>query len=91
MSPTCLVCLYGYSLVLFVPVAVLCLVPSDGARWAVVLVGGLVGALCLVLNLRAVLTEWEDTRRRGLLLAATGAAHVGLALALKLYFFQWSA
>jgi|APGre2960657444_1045066.scaffolds.fasta_scaffold09302_6 hypothetical protein len=89
-SPTALVALYGYSLAIFLPISIVCIVPLDIFRWPVVLAGGLVGSLFLMLNLRRLMESFEDRKRKSIVLGLAGAAQFGLAVALKLYFFAYS-
>ena len=43
------VCIYGYTLSVFIPISVLCVLPSDVMRWALVLVGGALSGIFLQL------------------------------------------
>ncbi|XP_076977904.1 protein YIPF2 isoform X1 [Tamandua tetradactyla] len=81
------VCVYGYSLFVFIPTVVLWLIPVPWLQW-------LLGALALALSATGlVLTLWpvvrEDTRLAAVALLATVVLlHALLALGCKLYFFQ---
>ncbi|CAH6857081.1 Yipf2 [Phodopus roborovskii] len=81
------VCVYGYSLFVFIPTVVLWLIPVEWLQW-------LFGALALALSAAGlVFTLWpvvgEDTRLvAAALLATVVLLHALLALGCKLYFFQ---
>ncbi|ERE75185.1 protein YIPF2 isoform X1 [Cricetulus griseus] len=81
------VCVYGYSLFVFIPTVVLWLIPVEWLQW-------LFGALALALSAAGlVFTLWpvvrEDTRLvAAALLSTVVLLHALLALGCKLYFFQ---
>nr|XP_044998516.1 protein YIPF2 isoform X2 [Jaculus jaculus] len=81
------VCVYGYSLFVFIPTVVLWLIPVSWLQW-------LFGALALTLSAAGlVFTLWpvvrEDTRLvAAALLSAVVLLHALLAVGCKLYFFQ---
>ncbi|XP_021028657.1 protein YIPF2 [Mus caroli] len=81
------VCVYGYSLFVFIPTVVLWLIPVQWIQW-------LFGALALALSAAGlVFTLWpvvrEDTRLvAAALLSTVVLLHALLALGCKLYFFQ---
>ncbi|KAL6067041.1 hypothetical protein STEG23_031276 [Scotinomys teguina] len=81
------VCVYGYSLFVFIPTVVLWLIPVEWLQW-------LFGALALALSTAGlVFTLWpvvrEDTRLvAAALLSVVVLLHALLALGCKLYFFQ---
>ncbi|XP_047387088.1 protein YIPF2 isoform X2 [Sciurus carolinensis] len=81
------VCIYGYSLFIFIPTVVLWLIPVPWLQW-------LFGALALALSAAGlVFTLWpvvrEDTRLvAAVLLSAVVVLHALLAMGCKLYFFQ---
>ncbi|XP_036137807.1 protein YIPF2 isoform X1 [Molossus molossus] len=81
------VCVYGYSLFIFIPTVVLWLIPVPWLQW-------LFGALALALSTASlVFTLWpivrEDTRLvASVLLSAVILLHALLAMGCKFYFFQ---
>ncbi|KAJ1636252.1 hypothetical protein T492DRAFT_960673 [Pavlovales sp. CCMP2436] len=87
------VCLYGYSLAPFVPVSLLCVVPSSLLRWLLFLVGCAISAAFLLSNVYTHLQDCfpysdSDSMRRGyMLLAAMGTWHALFTLIVKLCFF----
>ncbi|XP_053095793.1 LOW QUALITY PROTEIN: protein YIPF1 [Pangasianodon hypophthalmus] len=82
-----IVCVYGYSLSIYIPAVVLWVVPSEVLRWSSIVV-----ALCLSGSV-LVLTFWpvmRDDRPRVVLavLSSVVALHVLLAIGCKAYFFS---
>lgn len=63
--------------------------PLDAVRWPIVLVGGAFGALFLMLNLRRLMDTFTDRKRKSIVLGMAGAGQMGLAVALKIYFFHF--
>lgn len=83
-----LACIYGYSLAIFVPTAVICVVPSHVVEWIAISVAGAQSTLFLVSNARDVVAGAPAAAARRSALVAVCAAHAGLAVGLKLYFFN---
>ncbi|XP_072547059.1 protein YIPF1 [Salminus brasiliensis] len=82
-----IVCVYGYSLSIYIPAVVLWIIPSEGLRWF-----SIVLALCLSGSV-LVLTFWPAIRddHPRVVLAVTVAIvalHVLLAVGCKAYFFS---
>lgn len=82
-----IVCVYGYSLSIYIPAVVLWIIPSEGLRWC-----SIVLALCLSGSV-LVLTFWPAIRddHPRVVLAVTVAIvvlHVLLAIGCKAYFFS---
>ncbi|XP_058269890.1 protein YIPF1 [Hemibagrus wyckioides] len=82
-----IVCVYGYSLAVYIPAVVLWGIPSEFLRWSSIVV-----ALCLSGSL-LVLTFWpvmRDDRPRVILtvLSVLVTLHVLLAIGCKVYFFS---
>ncbi|XP_006875228.1 PREDICTED: protein YIPF2 [Chrysochloris asiatica] len=81
------VCVYGYSLFVFIPTVILWLIPVPWLQW-------LFGVLALALSSTGLVSAlWpvvrEDTRpAAGALLSTVVLLHTLLALGCKLYFFQ---
>jgi hypothetical protein len=88
MSLSKLACLYGYSLVPFIPAALLCIIPSVFLRW--LFIGGAyaVSASFLVRNIRDSLNSgFDDSRRAVVTLTVLLVLHAGLTLFFNMYFF----
>lgn len=82
-------CAYGYAMTGYIPMAALCVLPMEAVRWSVVGVATAISAMFLLLNFRGPIVEATGPRAVPLLLTL-GGLHLGLGLALKLYFFHYS-
>jgi hypothetical protein len=82
-------CVYGYAMTAFVPAAFLCIVPAGWARSLVVALATASSGLFLVANLKAAIFEAAPARAT-VLLGGVVAAHAGVGLALRMYFFSFS-
>ncbi|XP_075403245.1 protein YIPF2 [Tenrec ecaudatus] len=81
------VCIYGYSLFVFIPTVVLWLIPVPWLQWLFGALALALSASCLVFTLWPVVRE--DTRPvAAALLSTVVLLHGLLALGCKLYFFQ---
>ncbi|KAK5584416.1 hypothetical protein RB653_006027 [Dictyostelium firmibasis] len=81
-----MLCIYGYTLFIYIPASILCVIPLQLVQWIIVAVAAIVSGLFLVTNIFTPLKE--DFTKRGLIICGViGALHLGLALVLKLYFF----
>ena len=83
-----LVCLYGYSLSLYIPAAVLCMIPSPGWRWFVVMLAGLITSSFVGLNLKQPL-EAAFPGKGAAAGGVLGLVNFSIAFGLKLYFFKY--
>ncbi len=89
-------CIYGYTLSVFVPISVLCVLPSDLLRWALVLAGGAISAVFLLSNFHAHLTdcfpygEGDAKKKTYTILFGIAAFHAVLVLLFKTYFFHYA-
>eukprot|EP01031_Cornospumella_fuschlensis_P036113 gene36113-43792_t len=81
-----ILCLYGYSLILYIPAVLLCLIPSDLVCWLSLLVATVLSGLFLLRNL-APMVNPAVNRQAGVLLAFVGCVQLSLMITLKLYFF----
>ncbi|XP_061567482.1 protein YIPF2 [Cololabis saira] len=81
------VCVYGYSLFIYIPTSVLWIIPYDWLQWTLALVAMVISSSVLVLTFWPVVRE--DTR---VMAAATVMTvivlHALLAVGCKLFFFQ---
>jgi len=80
-----MLCIYGYSLFVYLPITLLCLIPQTWAKWVFVGVGLALSTGFLVVNLWMPLKEKLGCAFLILLIIAI--LHVGLALTFRLYFF----
>lgn len=81
-------CLYGYSLVVYLPITLVCLIPSEGLRWLVVFAGVGSSTLFLLSNLKPML-EKEIQARQYIVLGIVAFGQLVLGLTLKTYFFAY--
>lgn len=83
-------CLYGYSMFIFVCSAILCMIPMPALQLGVCVISGLWSAAYLLLNFwhvwRLSLEAWWFT----VAVLCVGGAQVLLTLSFKLYFFNYS-
>jgi len=80
--------LYGYGLTVWIPVSILCVIPSDIFRWILVCVAFGISAYFLSKNMYAIVSSAEDRTSRFILPALWGA-HAVLALLLKFSFYSY--
>ncbi|KAG8441364.1 hypothetical protein GDO86_006916 [Hymenochirus boettgeri] len=81
------VCVYGYSLFVYIPATVLCVVPNEPFRWVLILLA-MILSICVL-----VLSVWQHIRRDNKmvvigLIAIMVALHVLFAVGCKMYFFM---
>jgi len=90
-----ILCIYGYTLGIFVPISVLCVLPSDILRWLLVFLGGGVSGIFLLSNFHAHLSdcfpygEGDAKRKTYMVLGGMSVCHVVLLFLFKLYFFHY--
>lgn len=82
-----LICLYGYSLFIFIPASLLCLVPSELASWLILTVAAVSSSIFLLRNLAPIFLA-HARHQAQLFLAATGFVQVIFMLSLKLCFYN---
>lgn len=83
-------CIYGYGLSIFLPISILCAIPSVLVRWVLVGASTLVSGLFILLNLRTPVFETAGAKAVPLYICMA-LLHLGLGLSLKLYFFRYKA
>lgn len=84
-----LICLYGYAMAIYIPVSALCVVPSDGFRWAIVMFAAVWSATFLAVSYDKASTALVGGRRVIASVIVFGS-HVLLAVAFKMYFFAYA-
>jgi len=81
-------CIYGYSLFVYSPVALLCIIPGMWPKWVVCGIGWALSSCFLVINL------WHPLKEKITLAIVTllfiTALNGGMALTFRLYFFNLS-
>jgi len=80
-----ILCIYGYSFFIYLPVSVLCILPFDYVRWALVAFGGLLSTCLVVLNFFKALRGHMAVGI--IILIVMAVLHLAFALTCKLYFF----
>lgn len=90
-----ILCIYGYTLAIFVPISVLCVLPSEPLRWICILAGGVVSAVFLLSNFHAHLSdcnpfgEGDGKRKMYIMLGGMMSFHLVLLFLFKRYFFHY--
>lgn len=89
-------CIYGYTMAIFVPISILCVLPSNLLRWLVVLYGGVVSSIFLLSNFHAHLAdcfpygEGDAKKKTYSLLGLMLLFHVVLVFMFKVQFFHYA-
>jgi hypothetical protein len=81
-----IICLYGYSMTCFIPVTLLCIIPSDAAKWLFLLYGLVNSTGFLVINLWKELGNYID-KKRYFVLGVIAGTQIVMILMYKFYFF----
>mmetsp|Transcript_10750 Transcript_10750/g.21798 ORF Transcript_10750/g.21798 Transcript_10750/m.21798 type:complete len:293 (-) Transcript_10750:155-1033(-) len=87
-------CIYGYTVAIFVPISILCVAPSNLLRWLLVLLGGAISSIFLLSNFHAHLAdcfpygEGDAKKKTYSLLGLMLIFHLVLVFVFKLYFFH---
>ncbi|MEW5299118.1 MAG: hypothetical protein WDW36_002164 [Sanguina aurantia] len=81
-------CIYGYSLTIFIPISLVCVVPVETVRWCAVATATLMSGLFLFMNLRTVIYAAAPARATIMLIVIL-LLHLALGVGLKLYFFSY--
>ncbi|TKS92364.1 Protein YIPF1 YIP1 family member 1 [Collichthys lucidus] len=81
------VCVYGYSLFIYIPTSVLWIIPYEWVRWTLIVVAMVISGSVLVLTFWPVVRD--DTKVMAVATVATIVVlHTLLAIGCKMYFFQ---
>ncbi|OBZ77111.1 Protein YIPF1 [Grifola frondosa] len=84
------VSVWGYAQFVWIPVALLCVIPVPLVRWILVGIAFIVSGWFLAANVYPVLAS-ADAKPVRLIIILLAALHVGLALCLKILFFSYYA
>lgn len=79
-------CLYGYSLFVFIPAVLLCLLPYNAVTWLVLLAAAGVSTVFLLRNLGPFIVA-QVQRQAGIVFTIVGLVQLVFAVSLKWYFF----
>lgn len=74
---------------IFIPVSILCAIPSALSSWLLVAISTALSGLFILLNLRLVVFEHTGPKAVPLYIAM-GCCHAALGVALKMYFFRYA-
>lgn len=81
------VCVYGYSLFIYIPTSVLWIIPLEWLQWTLIVVAMVISGSVLVLTFWPIVRE--DTKvMAGVTLVSIVVLHTLLAVGCKMYFFQ---
>jgi len=83
-----IMCIYGYSLFIYIPVSIVCIVPITAVRWGTIGLAALLSTSLLICNFFPVFRP--QLGKGSILLLIMAAFHLGFALASELYFFNYS-
>ncbi|KAH9579857.1 Yip1 domain [Trypanosoma melophagium] len=89
VSLTDTLCLYGYSMFIFLPMAILCTIPISVFQWIIVMLGGMWSTAYLLINFWHI---WKTTLNRAWFIgtvAVVGVSHMLLTLSFKFYFLHY--
>lgn len=82
-------CTYGYAMCIFIPMAVVSVVPLEIVRWSVLGAATFASGMFLLLTFRKPVMESEAGAKASPILLAIMGLHAALGLALKFYFFNY--
>ncbi|CAH3171838.1 unnamed protein product [Porites lobata] len=82
-----ILCVYGYSLFIYIPISVLWVVPLEWLRWLLVMLGMALSGTVLLLTFWPAVED-DDKKVAGILLALIFLLHGLLAVGFKVYFFH---
>lgn len=83
-----LACLYGYSLGVYLPVTVICIMPAELLRWIVILIAMTLSVSFVLLNLTQELAQFSGSKKY-LVMGVAAGSHIVLGLSYKLHFFKY--
>ncbi|KAJ3410899.1 hypothetical protein HDV05_003030 [Chytridiales sp. JEL 0842] len=84
-----LVDLYGYGLSIWIPVSLLCIIPSELSRWILIGIAFGVSTFFMVQNIQPHLTRSSNKAALTVILSVLVTAHAGLALLFRFGFFRF--
>ncbi|KND00148.1 uncharacterized protein SPPG_04489 [Spizellomyces punctatus DAOM BR117] len=84
-----LIDMYGYALAAWIPVSLLCIIPSEIVRWVLVAVAFASSVLFKIRTVRPIITQTNDKRASTLVLSIIVLCHGALVLLFKFVFFRF--
>ncbi|XP_078352620.1 protein YIPF1-like isoform X2 [Oculina patagonica] len=82
-----ILCVYGYSLSIYVPISVFWVAPLEWLRWLLVMIGMVLSGAVLLLTFWPAVED-DDKKVAGIILAVIFLLHGLLAVGFKVYFFH---
>jgi len=82
------ICIYGYSLFVYIPISVVCVIPIAIMQWVLVFAACALSGWFLLSNMFVPIKNASHLKKGMVIMLVLGALHVGLALMYKLYFFE---
>lgn len=83
-----IICIYGYSLTIFIPITMLWIIPYEVTRWLMVVYATFSSSIFIFLNMKELLSEFDGWSGY-LAIGVQIASHCVLGLFYKLFFFQY--
>ena len=81
------ICTYGYSFSIFLPISIICLIQINAVQWIALLYAVFSSTSLLVINYYKLMGEFSKNRKF-LIIGIVLLAQIGLLLFFKLYFFR---
>jgi len=82
-----IVCIYGYSLFIYIPVAILCVIPSNGFRWTLTIISAVISSASVGLNCANEVKQ--DMKQMLFVVFIQCVVHFGFGVICQLYFFSY--
>jgi len=82
------ICIYGYSLFVYIPVSIVCIIPISIMQWVLIFAACGLSGWFLLSNMIVPIKNASHFKKGLFIMLILGALHVGLALVYKLYFFK---
>nr|XP_039252130.1 protein YIPF1-like [Styela clava] len=82
-----ILCLYGYSMFMFIPLSFLLLIPNCTVEWILVVITAVISGMVILVSLWPKMRE-EGTKRTMIILAVVFVLHFAFSLSFRLYFFS---
>lgn len=81
------VCIYGYSLFIYIPISIVCIVPSSLLQWVLIFAACGLSGWFLLSNMIVPIRNASHFKKGMVIMVVLLSLHVGLALLYKLYFY----
>ncbi|KAJ3329390.1 hypothetical protein HDU76_007995 [Blyttiomyces sp. JEL0837] len=84
-----LIDLYGYGMTVWIPVSLLCIIPSDLLRWLLIAAAFAISVLFILQNVLPIMSNASNPAARTIVIAVIAGAQGLLALAFRFLFFRF--